>query len=86
MAKTTTKGNAVDSWLERNPLRLWRASQRPEGWTRSLLARQLQVSHTAVAGWETGSRLPVVDTFAKIEELTGISSKAWMTWYNRKPS
>jgi ribosome-binding protein aMBF1 (putative translation factor) len=77
--------DAVTAWLEDNPLRKWREKQPPEGWTRSVLARQLDVSHTAVAAWETGKRLPVIDSFAKIEELTGISSKEWMAWYQRKP-
>jgi ribosome-binding protein aMBF1 (putative translation factor) len=77
--------DALTAWQEENPLRRWRLKQPPEGWKRSVLARQLEVSHTAVAAWESGKRLPVVDTFAKIEELTGISAKEWMAWYNRKP-
>ncbi len=77
--------DAVTAWLEDNPLRKWREKQPPEGWNRSVLARQLGVSHTAVAAWETGKRLPVVDSFAKIEELTGISAKEWMAWYDRNP-
>jgi ribosome-binding protein aMBF1 (putative translation factor) len=67
---------------ERNPLRLWRLKQPPEGWKRSVLARQLEVSHTSVEGWEKGKRLPVVDTFAKIEKLTGITTQQWMDWFN----
>jgi ribosome-binding protein aMBF1 (putative translation factor) len=80
---------AADSltiWQAENPLRLWREKQPPEGWTRSVLARQLEVSHTAVATWENGTRLPMVDTFAKIEKLTGISSIQWMEWHGKKPS
>jgi transcriptional regulator with XRE-family HTH domain len=77
---------AMTAWLDENPLRRWRLKQPPEGWNRSVLARQLGVSHTAVAAWETGKRLPVIDTFAKIEELTGISAKEWMAWYNQNPS
>jgi ribosome-binding protein aMBF1 (putative translation factor) len=69
---------------ERNPLRIWRLKQPPEGWKRSVLARQLGVSHTSVEGWEKGKRLPVVDAFAKIEKLTGITSQQWMDWYNEK--
>jgi len=72
-------------WQAENPLRRWREAQPPEGWTRSLLARQLDVSHTAVATWENGTRLPVVDAFAKIEKLTGISATQWMEWHTRKP-
>jgi hypothetical protein len=26
-----------------------------------------------------------VDAFAKIEELTGITAREWMAWYNRRP-
>ena len=59
---------ALTSWQAANPLRCWRESQPPEGWTRSLLARQLEVSHTAVASWENGVKLPMVDAFAKIEK------------------
>ncbi len=77
---------AMTAWLEENPLRRWRLSQPPEGWNRSVLARQLGVSHTAVGSWETGKRLPLIDAFAKIEELTGISAKVWMEWYNQRPS
>ena len=76
---------AITAWLEENPLRRWRIKQPPEGWNRSVLARQLGVSHTAVASWETGKRLPVIDAFAKIEALTCISAKDWMEWYNQKP-
>lgn len=72
-------------WKEQNPLRQWRLGQPPEGWNRSVLARRLRVSHTAVGSWETGKRLPRVDAFAKIEELTGITTKGWMDWYARKP-
>ncbi len=72
-------------WQEQNPLRQWRQNQPPEGWNRSVLARQLDVSHTAVASWENGSRLPMIDAFAKIEKLTGITSMQWMEWYDRKP-
>lgn len=68
----------------RNPLRQWRLKQPPEGWKRSVLARQLGVSHTSVEGWEKGKRLPVVDAFAKIEQLTGITTRQWMDWYNAK--
>jgi hypothetical protein len=27
----------------------------------------------------------VIDTFSKIEKLTGISTVQWMEWYERKP-
>ena len=53
--------------------------------SRSLLARQLKVSHTAVGSWETGKRLPMVDAVAKIEALTGISATQWMAWYDKRP-
>jgi ribosome-binding protein aMBF1 (putative translation factor) len=87
MAKrpTSVKG-ALAAWQAANPLRAWRERQPPEGWNRSVLARQLGVSHTAVASWEKGDRLPVIDTFAKIEKLTGITTVQWMAWYDRKPA
>src|SRR5687767_12542752 len=75
---------AVVDWQAANPLRRWRETQPPEGWSRSLLARQLEMSHTAVASWENGTKLPMVDAFAKIEKLTGISATQWMEWHNRK--
>jgi ribosome-binding protein aMBF1 (putative translation factor) len=78
-------GDSLTAWQEQNPLRLWRQKQPPEGWNRSVLARQLEVSHTAVASWENGTRLPLVDAFAKIEKLTGITATQWMEWHNRKP-
>jgi ribosome-binding protein aMBF1 (putative translation factor) len=78
-------GDALTAWQEQNPLRQWRLAQPPEGWNRSVLARQLEVSHTAVASWENGKRLPMVVAFAKIEKLTGITATQWMDWYNRKP-
>jgi transcriptional regulator with XRE-family HTH domain len=77
--------DAMTAWLEDNPLRRWRLKQPPEGWNRSVLARQLGVSHTAVGAWEAGKRLPVVDAFAKIEKLTGITATQWMDWYDKKP-
>jgi ribosome-binding protein aMBF1 (putative translation factor) len=73
------------AWKEENPLRQWRLRQPPEGWNRSVLSRRLGVSHTAVGSWEDGKRLPLVDAFAKIEELTSISAREWMAWYNRRP-
>jgi ribosome-binding protein aMBF1 (putative translation factor) len=79
------KGSPLTVWQDQNPLRQWRLAQPPEGWNRSVLARQLQVSPTAVASWETGIRLPVIDAFAKIEKLTGISATQWMEWYQTKP-
>jgi ribosome-binding protein aMBF1 (putative translation factor) len=79
------KKDTVSPWEERNPLRLWRLKQPPEGWKRSVLARQLAVSHTSVEAWEKGKSLPLVDAFAKIEKLTGITSQQWMEWYNSKP-
>ncbi len=78
-------GTSLTAWLEQNPLRQWREKQPPEGWNRSVLARQLGVSHTAVASWENGTRLPMVDAFAKIEKLTGITATQWMDWYAKKP-
>jgi ribosome-binding protein aMBF1 (putative translation factor) len=78
-------GVTLTAWQEQNPLRQWRLAQPPEGWKRSVLARQLEVSHTAVASWENGMRLPMVDAIAKIEKLTGITATQWMDWYNRKP-
>jgi transcriptional regulator with XRE-family HTH domain len=87
MAKHRKGGkDPLTVWQDENPLRRWRLRQLPEGWNCSVLARQLRVSHTAVAAWETGRRLPKVDAFAKIEELTGITTKAWMDWYARKPA
>lgn len=86
MAKRAKPADAAATrWLASNPLRKWRETQPPEGWTRSLLARQLDVSHTAVASWETGRKLPMVDAFAKIERLTGISATQWMAWHDKKP-
>jgi ribosome-binding protein aMBF1 (putative translation factor) len=86
MAKRRTKPKVtLTAWQEKNPLRLWRLAQHPEGWNQSVLARQLKVSHTAVGTWERGERLPVVDAFAKIEKLTGITSVQWMEWYDKKP-
>ncbi len=86
MAKSRKTGkDALTAWLEENPLRQWRLKQPPEGWNRSVLARQLGVSHTAVGSWETGKRLPMVDAIAKIESLTGITATQWMDWFNRKP-
>ncbi len=84
--RRTTAADALARWQAENPLRRWRESQPPEGWTRSVLARQLDVSHTAVASWENGTRLPMVDAFARIEKLTGISATRWMEWYERKPA
>lgn len=82
--------NAVEAalrrWQESNPLRQWRENQPPEGWSRSLLARQIEVSHTAVASWENGKRLPMADALAKIEQLTGINATKWMAWYKKKPA
>lgn len=75
----------LHNWQLENPLRRWRDERPPEGWSRSMLARQLEVSHTAVASWENGTRLPMVDTFAKIEALTGIRTAQWMGWFNKKP-
>jgi transcriptional regulator with XRE-family HTH domain len=77
--------NGLTAWQEENPLLRWRNRQPPEGWNRSVLARQLGVSHTAVASWEQGKRLPLVDAFAKIEALTGITTREWMAWYHRRP-
>ena len=82
----TGRAEKLSAHEERNPLRLWRLKQPPEGWRRSVLARQLGVSHTSVEGWEKGKRLPVVDAFAKIEKLTGITTQQWMDWYNEKES
>jgi ribosome-binding protein aMBF1 (putative translation factor) len=59
--------------------------QLPEGWNRSVLARQLAVSHTSVEAWEKGTRLPLIDSFATIEKLTGITIQDWMRWYNSRP-
>lgn len=85
MAKRRKKpGATVAAWQAANPLRVWREGQPPEGWSRSLLARQLKVSHTAVASWENGTKLPMVDAFAKIEKLTGITATRWMEWHGRK--
>ncbi len=75
----------LSAWQEKNPLRLWRLKQPPEGWNRSVLARQLEVSHTSVEAWEKGKRLPVVNAFAKIEKLTGINSQQWMDWFDSRP-
>ena len=79
------EGSPQMAWREQNPLRKWREAQPPEGWKRAVLARQLGVSHTAVASWENGRRLPMVDAFAKIEALTGISATQWMKWYHLRP-
>jgi len=78
------KKEALSPWQARNPLRVWRLKQLPEGWNRSVLARQLGVSHTSVEAWEKGKRLPKVDAFAKIEKLTAITSQQWMDWFNSK--
>jgi transcriptional regulator with XRE-family HTH domain len=84
MATRRKRREKLSSWQERNPLRLWRRKQPPEGWNRSVLARQLGVSHTSVEAWEKGSRLPLVDAFAKIEALTHITTQQWMRWFNGK--
>jgi ribosome-binding protein aMBF1 (putative translation factor) len=65
--------DSLKAWQDENPLKRWRLAQPPEGWNRSVLARKLGVAHTAVGSWESGTRLPVVDTFAKIEALTSIN-------------
>jgi transcriptional regulator with XRE-family HTH domain len=86
MAKSRKAGtDPITAWQDENPLKRWRIAQPPEGWNRSVLARQLGVSHTAVGSWETGRRLPVVDAFAKIESLTGITATQWMAWFKRRP-
>jgi ribosome-binding protein aMBF1 (putative translation factor) len=86
MAKSQRAGiELMTAWLDENPLKRWRLAQPPEGWNRSVLARKLGVSHTAVGSWETGKRLPIVDTFSKIEALTSITSIQWMEWYQHKP-
>lgn len=79
--QTKPKGEGLSTWQARNPLRLWRAKQPPEGWNRSVLARQLGVSHSSVEAWEKGARLPVIDAFERIEALTGISTREWMSWF-----
>lgn len=87
MAKTACHAdNALLEWQKLNPLRLWRLKQPPEGWNRSVLARRLKTSHTSVEAWEKGRSLPVLDSFAKIEALTGISATSWMSWYSRRPN
>jgi len=77
--------NALAAWQRQNPLLVWRLTQGPEGWNRSVLARQLGVSPTAVASWEKGERRPVVDALAKIQKLTKITAVQWMEWLERKP-
>jgi ribosome-binding protein aMBF1 (putative translation factor) len=81
--KNRATKTTLSAWLEGNPLKRWRLAQPPEGWNRSVLARKLGVSHTAVASWEDGKRLPVINAFAKIEALTGISCAQWMRWFSR---
>ncbi len=86
MAKSSRAGtDLVTAWQDDNPLKRWRLAQPPEGWNQSVLARKLGVSHTAVGSWESGKRLPVVNTFSKIEALTHITTIQWMEWYARKP-
>ena len=86
MARSRGPGtDSLKAWQDENPLKRWRLAQPPEGWNRSVLARKLGVSHTAVGSWESGKRLPVVDTFAKIEALTSITAVQWMEWYEHKP-
>lgn len=85
-SKKLSSADALEKWQSENPLRRWREEQPPEGWSRALLARQLEVSHTAVGLWENGTRLPMADTIAKIEKLAGITATVWMEWYNRRPT
>lgn len=80
------KRTPVAAWQSENPLLKWRQRQPPEGWNRSLLARQLGASHTAVASWESGGRAPNVKAFANIEKLTHITASQWMDWLKRKPT
>jgi DNA-binding XRE family transcriptional regulator len=86
MARARRAGtDSLKAWQDENPLKRWRLAQPPEGWNRSVMARKLGVSHTAVGSWESGKRLPVVDTFSKIEALTSITTVQWMEWYEHKP-
>jgi ribosome-binding protein aMBF1 (putative translation factor) len=83
--RRASRDETLSPWQAENPLRLWRLKQGPEGWNRSVLARQLKVSPTAVRSWERGERVPKVDVFAKIESMTGITSVQWMGWFQKKP-
>lgn len=87
MAKPgTNPKDALAAWQDQNPLRVWRLKQPPEPWKLSVIARLVGKSHTAVGSWERGERLPVLDGFAKIEEISGITARQWMDWFKKKPT
>lgn len=75
----------MEEWKRRNPLRIWRETRPPEGWTRALMSRQVKVSRMMVALWEDGACVPSPASMAKIKALTGITARVWDAWVRNKP-
>lgn len=45
------------------------------GYTQTALAEMLDVGRTCIANWENGTRIPDIDTIAKIANIFGVSAE-----------
>lgn len=71
--------NDMATWVERNPLRTWRART---GTTLFSAAVQLGVSMTSISKWEKGAGQPTPENMAALARLTGDAAiaEAWAAW------
>ena len=71
---------ALADWKARNPVRVW-LNARPRGSHRQL-ADALGVTKQAVYDWLAGKSEPPLRTFLRLEDLTGVTPRAWVAWQN----
>lgn len=73
----------VDTWVESNPLRVWRKKNRM-GVMQTATA--LGVSMTIIQLWERGTHIPSDENFDKLVALIGKRIvRDWSNWYSSKP-
>jgi hypothetical protein len=83
--------NALETWRESNPLRLWREAQiDAEGKPMSmrLAAPLIGTNFNSVQDWEQGQYLPSPESMRKLVEATGILDlpSRWDEWWRAKPA
>jgi transcriptional regulator with XRE-family HTH domain len=86
VSPTSTLRDQRREWIERNPLRKWRAAQ---DLTMADVASMMNVAFASVQLWETGGRFPSDDALGRMSELTGRSpgtlSRSFARWQGGQP-
>lgn len=76
---------SINAWVEKNPLRIFRANQ--DNMTQTELSVAIAKNKDTIVAWERGNKQPNDESMAQLIAFTKDPDfeKKWTEWYDSRP-